>query len=488
MKEDLGHGCCSPSSRLLASLTMSPAATKTAKPDIVLLANSEGEVREVAPEAETKKAPARRSSSKASAKDLTAAADELLAAADPKKAEAAKAAPKSSAKKSTAKSATAKKPAAKKATAKKASSKTGADAAAAPANAVVAKPEIVLSPEEKAKAIAAEKAAKAKALASIKIGPKGVYTEDSIRVYLQEIGRIRLLRPDEEIELARKIADLLHLEELAAQFESDNGREPDKKEWAALVEMPLIRFRRRLMLGRRAKEKMVQSNLRLVVSIAKKYMNRGLSFQDLIQEGSLGLIRAAEKFDHEKGYKFSTYATWWIRQAITRAIADQSRTIRLPVHLYETISRIKKTTKVLSQEFGRKPTEEEIAESMEMTIEKLRFIAKSAQLPISLETPIGKEEDSRLGDFIEADIENPEQDVAKNLLREDLEGVLATLSPRERDVLRLRYGLDDGRMKTLEEIGQIFDVTRERIRQIEAKALRKLRHPNRNGVLKEYIK
>ena len=328
----------------------------------------------------------------------------------------------------------------------------------------------------------------AKALASIKVGPKGVYTEDSIRVYLQEIGRIRLLRPDEEIELARKIADLLQLEELAAQFEADHGHHPDNKEWAALVDMPLIKFRRRLMLGRRAKEKMVQSNLRLVVSIAKKYMNRGLSFQDLIQEGSLGLIRAAEKFDHEKGYKFSTYATWWIRQAITRAIADQSRTIRLPVHLYETISRIKKTTKTLSQEFGRKPTEEEIAESMEMTIEKLRFIAKSAQLPISLETPIGKEEDSRLGDFIEADIENPEQDVAKNLLREDLEGVLATLSPRERDVLRLRYGLDDGRMKTLEEIGQIFDVTRERIRQIEAKALRKLRHPNRNGVLKEYIK
>jgi RNA polymerase primary sigma factor len=328
----------------------------------------------------------------------------------------------------------------------------------------------------------------AKALSSIKVGPKGVYTEDSIRVYLQEIGRIRLLRPDEEIELARKIADLLELEEKAAEFEVDKGHFPDSKEWAALVDMPLTKFRRRLMLGRRAKEKMVQSNLRLVVSIAKKYMNRGLSFQDLIQEGSLGLIRAAEKFDHEKGYKFSTYATWWIRQAITRAIADQSRTIRLPVHLYETISRIKKTTKTLSQEFGRKPTEEEIAESMEMTIEKLRFIAKSAQLPISLETPIGKEEDSRLGDFIEADIENPEQDVAKNLLREDLEGVLANLSPRERDVLRLRYGLDDGRMKTLEEIGQIFDVTRERIRQIEAKALRKLRHPNRNGVLKEYIK
>jgi RNA polymerase primary sigma factor len=441
------------------------------------LANAEGQVKNVVPTAKSaaKKAPARKRNASSSTKDLSAAADEHLAKAeDTTKAsegKTKKAAPKATSVKSTA----------KKTTAKKAATTKAKPAAAKPAA-----PE--LTAEEKAKAASAEKEAKAKALASIKIGPKGVYTEDSIRVYLQEIGRIRLLRPDEEIELARKIADLLHLEELAAQFESDNGREPDKKEWAALVEMPLIRFRRRLMLGRRAKEKMVQSNLRLVVSIAKKYMNRGLSFQDLIQEGSLGLIRAAEKFDHEKGYKFSTYATWWIRQAITRAIADQSRTIRLPVHLYETISRIKKTTKVLSQEFGRKPTEEEIAESMEMTIEKLRFIAKSAQLPISLETPIGKEEDSRLGDFIEADIENPEQDVAKNLLREDLEGVLATLSPRERDVLRLRYGLDDGRMKTLEEIGQIFDVTRERIRQIEAKALRKLRHPNRNGVLKEYIK
>ena len=451
---------------------MTPAATKSAKPDIVLMANAEGQVKTVVPIAKgaAKKAPARKRKASSSAEDLSAAADELLANADTstKSAEGTT--------KKAAKKATTVKSAAKKTTAKK----------AATTKAKTAAPE--LTAEEKAKAATAEKEAKAKALASIKIGPKGVYTEDSIRVYLQEIGRIRLLRPDEEIELARKIADLLYLEELAAQFESDNGREPDKKEWAALVEMPLIRFRRRLMLGRRAKEKMVQSNLRLVVSIAKKYMNRGLSFQDLIQEGSLGLIRAAEKFDHEKGYKFSTYATWWIRQAITRAIADQSRTIRLPVHLYETISRIKKTTKVLSQEFGRKPTEEEIAESMEMTIEKLRFIAKSAQLPISLETPIGKEEDSRLGDFIEADIENPEQDVAKNLLREDLEGVLATLSPRERDVLRLRYGLDDGRMKTLEEIGQIFDVTRERIRQIEAKALRKLRHPNRNGVLKEYIK
>lgn len=367
-------------------------------------------------------------------------------------------------------------------------------------------------------------------------GKKKPYTEDSIRVYLQEIGRIRLLRAEEEIELARKIADLLQLERIreALWEELDQEQEPSDDQWgkrifqwenieqmlraqsakdkeprwsevtAMLQKADIVsdlekswkeqsksylgKFRRRLYLGRKAKDKMVHSNLRLVVSIAKKYMNRGLSFQDLIQEGSLGLIRAAEKFDHEKGYKFSTYATWWIRQAITRAIADQSRTIRLPVHLYETISRIKKTTKLLSQEMRRKPTEEEIATRMEMTIEKLRFIAKSAQLPISLETPIGKEEDSRLGDFIEADGETPEDEVSKNLLREDLENVLDTLSPRERDVLRLRYGLDDGRMKTLEEIGQIFNVTRERIRQIEAKALRKLRHPNRNSILKEYIR
>ena len=447
---------------------MSPAATKLAQakakqaPSIMLLADENGQPKQVKDKVKAKAKPV--SKAKATAKAST-------------KAKTSKASTKAKTSKASTKS---------KVTATAANLDASADQLLAVAETTATAAKVTETASAKAKDAKAE--AKAKVLASIKVGPKGIYTEDSIRVYLQEIGRIRLLRPDEEIELARKIADLLHLEELAAQFESDNGKLPDTKEWAALVEMPVIRFRRRLMLGRRAKEKMVQSNLRLVVSIAKKYMNRGLSFQDLIQEGSLGLIRAAEKFDHEKGYKFSTYATWWIRQAITRAIADQSRTIRLPVHLYETISRIKKTTKVLSQEFGRKPTEEEIAESMEMTIEKLRFIAKSAQLPISLETPIGKEEDSRLGDFIEADIENPEQDVAKNLLREDLEGVLATLSPRERDVLRLRYGLDDGRMKTLEEIGQIFDVTRERIRQIEAKALRKLRHPNRNGVLKEYIK
>ena len=459
---------------------MSPAAAQPkATPEILMVATAAGEEVQV----KTKKAaPKPKAAPKAKAAANSPAAAKGTAAPKAKTATKSSAASKSTAA-AKAKAAPKAKAAASKSSAPK------APAAKAKIEAPVDTAQLGDADDLGPSGSSAEKDEKAvKALASIKVGPKGVYTEDSIRVYLQEIGRIRLLRPDEEIELARKIADLLQLEEIAAQFEADHGRQPDNKEWAALVEMPSIKFRRRLMLGRRAKEKMVQSNLRLVVSIAKKYMNRGLSFQDLIQEGSLGLIRAAEKFDHEKGYKFSTYATWWIRQAITRAIADQSRTIRLPVHLYETISRIKKTTKTLSQEFGRKPTEEEIAESMEMTIEKLRFIAKSAQLPISLETPIGKEEDSRLGDFIEADIENPEQDVAKNLLREDLEGVLATLSPRERDVLRLRYGLDDGRMKTLEEIGQIFDVTRERIRQIEAKALRKLRHPNRNGVLKEYIK
>ena len=468
---------------------MSPAAAKTADTTVAVKTGGKTSGAKAGTKAASTKAAATKATK---AKAAESAAPEILmvAAANGETLSVAKAKPAAKAKPKAA----AKESAPKAAAAKTKTGKTKAAKADQPTDLNAAADALLAAAEAKAPAVeatdkAAEKDAKnAKALASIKVGPKGVYTEDSIRVYLQEIGRIRLLRPDEEIELARKIADLLQLEELAAQFEADHGHYPDTKEWAVLVDMPLVKFRRRLMLGRRAKEKMVQSNLRLVVSIAKKYMNRGLSFQDLIQEGSLGLIRAAEKFDHEKGYKFSTYATWWIRQAITRAIADQSRTIRLPVHLYETISRIKKTTKTLSQEFGRKPTEEEIAESMEMTIEKLRFIAKSAQLPISLETPIGKEEDSRLGDFIEADIENPEQDVAKNLLREDLEGVLATLSPRERDVLRLRYGLDDGRMKTLEEIGQIFDVTRERIRQIEAKALRKLRHPNRNGVLKEYIK
>ncbi|WP_425215854.1 RNA polymerase sigma factor RpoD [Tumidithrix helvetica] len=322
-----------------------------------------------------------------------------------------------------------------------------------------------------------------------KSGEKSHHTEDSVAAYLREIGRIRLLRGDEEIELARKIADLLELErkrdEIANQHDCplDDVKE---SEWAAYMELSLMEFRERLNSGRRAKDKLVKSNLRLVVWVAKKYINRGLELLDLIQVGNLGLIRAAEKFDHEKGYKFSSYATWWIRQGITRAIADHSRLIRLPVHLYETISRINKTTKLLAQEMGQKPTEEEIATRMEMTIEKLRFITKSTLTITSLDILVG--DDTYLGDLIESDDETPDDQVAKSILREDVESVLGTLSPRERDVLRLRYGLDDGRMKTLEEIGQIFNVTRERIRQIEAKALRKLRHPNRNSILKEYIR
>ena len=280
---------------------------------------------------------------------------------------------------------------------------------------------------------------------------KGVSVDDPVRMYLREIGRIKLLTADQEIDLARKI------------IEGGNA-------------------------GAIAKRKLVQANLRLVVSIAKKYVGRGMLFLDLIQEGNLGLIRAAEKFDHERGYKFSTYATWWIRQAITRAIADQARTIRIPVHMVETINKLKKVTRKLAQELSRKPTEDELAQEMNISIGKLREIIKVAQEPISFEAPIGKEEDSRLGDFIEdKDADAPAKTVAQELLREDLSEVLSGLSARERDVLRLRFGLDDGRQRTLEEVGQLFGVTRERIRQIEAKALRKLRHPNRSKRLKEYI-
>ena len=281
--------------------------------------------------------------------------------------------------------------------------------------------------------------------------PRGISVDDPVRMYLREIGRIKLLTADEEIDLARKIVA--------------GGNS-----------------------GAVAKRKLVQANLRLVVSIAKKYVGRGMLFLDLIQEGNLGLIRAAEKFDHERGYKFSTYATWWIRQAITRAIADQARTIRIPVHMVETINKLKKVTRKLAQELARKPTEEELSAEMGISINKLREIIKVAQEPLSLETPIGKEEDSRLGDFIEdKDADAPVKTVAHELLREDLAEVLGSLSPRERDVLRLRFGMDDGRQRTLEEVGQLFGVTRERIRQIEAKALRKLRHPNRSKRLKEYV-
>ena len=280
--------------------------------------------------------------------------------------------------------------------------------------------------------------------------PKNVAIDDPVRLYLREIGRIKLLSANEEIELARKILE---------------GGTP----------------------GAIAKRKLVQANLRLVVSIAKKYVGRGMLFLDLIQEGNLGLIRAAEKFDHERGFKFSTYATWWIRQAITRAIADQARTIRIPVHMVETINKLKKVTRKLAQDLSRKPTEDELAAEMNVSISKLREIIKIAQEPLSLETPIGKEEDSRLGDFIEdKEAVSPSDYTTKSLLKDELRSVMKELTDREERVLRLRYGLDDDRPRTLEEVGKEFGVTRERIRQIEAKAIRKLRHPTRSKRFGDY--
>jgi RNA polymerase primary sigma factor len=313
--------------------------------------------------------------------------------------------------------------------------------------------------------------------------------DDSVRWYLQLIGRVRLLRPEEEIQLAREISQLLHWEHVKISLREKLQREPTSSEWTAACKVSDVKkFRAILHNARRAKERMVAANLRLVVSIAKRYVNRGMSLQDLIQEGSLGLIRAAEKFDSEKGFKFSTYATWWVKQAVTRAIADHSRTIRLPVHLYDTISAIRKTTRNLNIEIGRSPTEEEIAEKMEMSVEKLRSVLQSAQPTLSLERPLKNDDDaSQLSDFIEADQESPEEHVEKSMLRDDLENVINSLSPRERDVIRMRYGLDDGRIKTLEEIGQIFSVTRERVRQIEAKAIRKLRQPYRSSILRDYV-
>ncbi len=278
--------------------------------------------------------------------------------------------------------------------------------------------------------------------------PDGISIEDPVRMYLKEIGKVPLLSADEEIELALRM------------------EEGDEE----------------------AKKKLAEANLRLVVSIAKRYVGRGMLFLDLIQEGNLGLIKAVEKFDYRKGFKFSTYATWWIRQAITRAIADQARTIRIPVHMVETINKLIRVSRQLLQELGREPTPEEIAEEMNMPVERVREILKISQEPVSLETPIGEEEDSHLGDFIPDDnIPVPADAAAFTLLKEQLLEVLSTLTDREQKVLRLRFGLDDGRARTLEEVGKEFNVTRERIRQIEAKALRKLRHPSRSRKLKDYL-
>ena len=278
--------------------------------------------------------------------------------------------------------------------------------------------------------------------------PDGISIEDPVRMYLKEIGKVPLLTADEEVELAKRMAE---------------GDED-------------------------AKKRLAEANLRLVVSIAKRYVGRGMLFLDLIQEGNLGLIKAVEKFDYHKGFKFSTYATWWIRQAITRAIADQARTIRIPVHMVETINKLIRVSRQLLQELGREPTPEEIAAELDMPVERVREILKISQEPVSLETPIGEEEDSHLGDFIQDDnVPVPAEAAAQTLLKEQLDEVLDTLTEREQKVLRLRFGMDDGRARTLEEVGKEFDVTRERIRQIEAKALRKLRHPSRSRKLRDYL-
>ncbi|GBG69616.1 hypothetical protein CBR_g4446 [Chara braunii] len=310
---------------------------------------------------------------------------------------------------------------------------------------------------------------------------------DSIQSYLRNISTTRLLTPAEEVDLATRIQDLMVIEKVREKLASHLGRPPTTREWAAALRIDQTSFERRLREGRVAKEMMVEANLRLVVSIAKKYQGRGMTFQDLIQEGSMGLIRGVEKFDHRKGFKFSTYAHWWIRQAVARSIADQSRTIRLPVHLYELLARINKARKQLTEKNGHPPKDEEVATSAGMSVQKLHAILKAARMPVSLEKPIGNDDSKKLEDVIESDTESPEEQTTKRLLKGDIDNILKTLSAREMEVLRMRYGLDDGKMRTLEEIGQHFSVTRERIRQIESKALRKLRQPNRNSSLREYL-
>ena len=317
--------------------------------------------------------------------------------------------------------------------------------------------------------------------------PEGVSVEDPVRMYLKEIGKVPLLSADEEIELAQKMeAGSVAVEKIPLLQErlAETGEEQEKEEIQAEIKALQLDVDR----GSDAKKRLAEANLRLVVSIAKRYVGRGMLFLDLIQEGNLGLIKAVEKFDYRKGYKFSTYATWWIRQAITRAIADQARTIRIPVHMVETINKLIRVSRQLLQELGREPTPEEIAEEMKMPVERVREILKISQEPVSLETPIGEEEDSHLGDFIKDDnVPVPADAATFTLLKEQLEEVLGTLTEREQKVLTLRFGLEDGRARTLEEVGKEFNVTRERIRQIEAKALRKLRHPSRSRKLKDYL-
>ena len=317
--------------------------------------------------------------------------------------------------------------------------------------------------------------------------PEGVSVEDPVRMYLKEIGKVPLLSADEEIELAQKMeAGSVAVEKIPLLKErlAETGDEQEKEEIQAEIKALQLDVDR----GSDAKKRLAEANLRLVVSIVKRYVGRGMLFLDLIQEGNLGLIKAVEKFDYRKGYKFSTYATWWIRQAITRAIADQARTIRIPVHMVETINKLIRVSRQLLQELGREPTPEEIAEEMKMPVERVREILKISQEPVSLETPIGEEEDSHLGDFIKDDnVPVPADAATFTLLKEQLEEVLGTLTEREQKVLTLRFGLEDGRARTLEEVGKEFNVTRERIRQIEAKALRKLRHPSRSRKLKDYL-